>query len=180
MKKLLMVIPLALILCFVVSCQDKEAMAELKAMKAQDKVEAQNKAIILRWLNEVNESNFDLLSEELFAPDCEQYMPPDAEPMSFEEYKQLIKQFYSAFPEIMHTADDMIVEGDKVVARITAHTVHEREFFGRPPTGKELKWTAIAIFQLADGKIKTRWEIADMLSLFEQLGMELRLKEAAK
>ena len=170
MNKLCIIVPLALILCFMVSCQDKEAMAELEELKAQAEVEAQNKAIILRWVNEVNKGNFDALSEELFASDCMQYMPPDAEPRSFEEYRQLIKQFYSAFPEISHAVDDVIVEGDKVVARITAHTVHEREFFGIPPTGKELEWTAIAIFQLADGKIKKRWEIADMLGLFEQLG----------
>jgi ketosteroid isomerase-like protein len=35
MKKLLMILPLALILCFMVGCQDKEAMAELEAMKSQ-------------------------------------------------------------------------------------------------------------------------------------------------
>jgi hypothetical protein len=42
MKKLCMVLPLALILCFMVGCQDKEAMAELEAFKAQAEVEEQN------------------------------------------------------------------------------------------------------------------------------------------
>lgn len=86
----------------------------------------------------------------------------DREPMSFEEFKQVVKQLYNASPKITHTVDDMIVEGDKVVARITAHTVHEGEFLGIPATGKTLEWSAIAIFQLSDGKIKARWEIADM------------------
>ncbi len=36
MKKLCMILPLALILCFMVSCQDKEAMAELEAFRAHD------------------------------------------------------------------------------------------------------------------------------------------------
>ena len=35
MKKLLIMLPLTLILCFMVSCQDKEAMAELEEFKAQ-------------------------------------------------------------------------------------------------------------------------------------------------
>ena len=34
-----MVLPLALILCLMVGCQDKEAIAELEAMKAQAAVE---------------------------------------------------------------------------------------------------------------------------------------------
>ncbi len=45
MKKLLMILPLALILCFMVGCQDKEAMAELEEFRAQAKVEEQNKEI---------------------------------------------------------------------------------------------------------------------------------------
>ena len=48
MKKLCMISPLALILCFMVSCQDKEAMAELEEFKAQAEVEEQNKALVNR------------------------------------------------------------------------------------------------------------------------------------
>jgi steroid delta-isomerase-like uncharacterized protein len=180
MKKLYMILPLALILCFMFGCQDKEAMAELEEFKAQAEIEEQNKATILRWLNEVNESNFDTLSEELFASDSKQYMPPNAEPMSFEEYKRIVKQFYKAFPKTTHTVDDIIVEGDKIVTRFTAHTVHEGEFAGIPASGKELEWTAIAIFQLSDGKIKKRWEAYDGLGWMQQLGMELKPKEAEK
>ena len=50
MKKLFMIISLSLILCFMVSCQDKEAMAELEGCKAQAAVKEQNKEIIKRWL----------------------------------------------------------------------------------------------------------------------------------
>ena len=35
MNKLCMILALGLMLCFVVGCQDKEAMAELEEMKAQ-------------------------------------------------------------------------------------------------------------------------------------------------
>ena len=35
MKKLLMILPLALILCFMVGCQDKEAMAKLEEFRAR-------------------------------------------------------------------------------------------------------------------------------------------------
>ena len=52
MKKLRMILPLALILCFVVGCQDKEAMAELEEFKAQAVVEERNKEIVIRFLEE--------------------------------------------------------------------------------------------------------------------------------
>ncbi len=180
MKKLLMILPLALLLCFMVGCQDKEAMAELEAMKAQAALEEQNRAIVLKWFGELSKDNFEPLYEELFASDCQQYMPPNAEPMSFEEYKPMAKQVYEAFPEIKHTVGDIIAERDKVAAKILVHTVHEGEFSGIPATGKELEWTAIAIFQISDGKIKARWEIADIMGLYQQLGIKLKPKQEEK
>jgi len=44
MKKLHLILPLALILCFMVSCQDKAAMAELEEFKAQAALEEENMA----------------------------------------------------------------------------------------------------------------------------------------
>ncbi len=54
MTKLLMILPLALFLCFIVSCQNKEAMAELEAMKAQAEVEEKNKASFRYMLEETD------------------------------------------------------------------------------------------------------------------------------
>ncbi|MFZ2055243.1 MAG: ester cyclase [Candidatus Aminicenantales bacterium] len=180
MKKLVTPIALVVLLCLAFGCQDKEAVAELEKFKAQAEIEEQNKAIVLRWFEELSKSNFEALYEELFAPDRKQYMPPNAEPMSFEDYKLMAIGLYNAFPEIEHNVEDIVAEGDKVVAKILVHTVHQGEFAGIPATGKELEWTVIAIFQISDGKIKTRWEIADILGLYEQLGMELKPKEGEK
>lgn len=52
------------------------------------------------------------------------------------------------------------------------------ESFGVPATGRELEWNAISIYWISEGKIQTRWEVADILSLYEQSGMELQMKEA--
>ena len=55
-KKLFMILLLTLILCFMVGCQDKEALAELEESKAQAEVEEQNMALFKRsseaWLKE--------------------------------------------------------------------------------------------------------------------------------
>ena len=64
MKKLLMISPLVLTLCFMVGCQDKEAMAELEAMKAQAEVEEQNKEVVKRyWNGKWNERRPEILDE---------------------------------------------------------------------------------------------------------------------
>jgi len=66
MKKLLMVIPLALILCFMVGCQDKEAMAELEKFKAQAEVEKQNKEVVLKFYEELDNDEFLKMIYEAF------------------------------------------------------------------------------------------------------------------
>ena len=177
MKKLIYILPLALILCIMVGCRDKEAMAELETMKAQAAVEEQNKEIIRRWIEEVSKENFEQLFNELWAGDCLQYMNSNPEPIDNKQYKQMIEHYYSNFPGSTHAIHNIIAKEDKVIAMFTARTTHDMESYGVPATGKELAWRAIAIFQISDGKIQTRWEVADILTMYEQLGMELKPKE---
>jgi hypothetical protein len=53
MKKHFLIFSLVMALCFMVGCQDKAAMAELEAMKAQTKIEEQNKTIVLSKLRNI-------------------------------------------------------------------------------------------------------------------------------
>jgi steroid delta-isomerase-like uncharacterized protein len=177
MKKRRAIFPLTVLLCLAFGCRDREAAAELEKFKAQAEIEEQNKAIVLRWFSELSKDKFESLYEELFSPDSKQYMPPNAEPLSFEEFKPMAKAIYEAFPVIEHNVENMVAEGDKVAATVLVHTVHEGEFAGIPATGKKLEWTSIAIFQIKDGKIQARWEIADILGLYERLGLEFKPKE---
>ena len=59
MKKLTIILPLALLLCFTVGCQDKEAMAELEEFRAQAEIEEQNKALVRKWYEELDKGNLD-------------------------------------------------------------------------------------------------------------------------
>jgi len=68
MKKLLLILPLALILCFMVGCQDKEAMAELEEFRAQKEIEKQNKELAKELFAAIDAGNFDKL-KELFVDD---------------------------------------------------------------------------------------------------------------
>ena len=65
--------------------------------------------------------------------------------------------FQRAFPDTVHTIDDLIAEGDRVVARITARGTHTGELFGHAPTGRVVSLTGIAIYRLVEGRIVERW-----------------------
>lgn len=179
MKKLLMVLPLVILLCFTFSCQDKEAMAELETMKAQADVEEQNKAIVQRILEEGDKKNLGIL-DEVCTPDYKYRFPSNAEPINIEEHKALWQSFNVAFPDLTHNIKEIYANGDIVVARIIISGTHEGEFIGLPPTGKKVEFSAIEIFRFSDDKVADFWADADLLGLYQQLGMELKPKEEEK
>ncbi|HZS77724.1 MAG TPA: ester cyclase [Ktedonobacteraceae bacterium] len=79
--------------------------------------------------------------------------------------------FRKAFPDIQSTAEDVIVEGDKVVERFTASGTFNGEFMGIPPTGKSGSTTGINIFRVANGKIVEHWGNSDDLGMMQKMGI---------
>ena len=177
MKKLLMILPLALILCFMVGCQDKEALAELEAMKAQAEVEEQNMEVVRKWLKAADEGNIEG-AMELFAPNFLWYYPSNnPAPMSTEESREHIVMLHKAFTEWVEKIEEIMAVGDKVITRAIATTTQTGKFLGIPATGKKVEYSLIVIWRLEDGKIVEMREEADMFGLMQQLGMELKPKE---
>ena len=182
MKKLLIILPLALILCFMVSCQNNEAMAELEEMKAQAEIEAQNKELILNYFKELDKGNAEIF-REAYAPDAAYYFPSGiTEPMSLEQEIEQFKMFHNAIPDLVHNIEEIISVGDKVIVRFIARGSHtgEIEEMGIPATGKEVEVSSIIIFRIENGKVVEERQEADMLGFMQQLGMELKPKEGEK
>ncbi len=179
MKKLCVILPLALILCFMVGCQDKEAMAELDSFKARAEVEEQNKELVLRFYEEIDKQNFET-AIAMLAPDAKIYASGGFEPAKPEDLRPMFPAWYTAFPDYIHNIEDVIAKGDKVVVKITYTGTHEGDFYGAPPTGNTFKYLGIHIATVKDSKIVEAWILEDMLYLWQQLGMELKPKETEK
>ncbi len=180
MKKLFMILPLALILCFMVGCQDKEAMAELEKMKARAEVEEQNMEVVRKWLKSGDEGNIKG-AMELFAPNFLWYSPSNSPaPMSKEESHEYLVMVLKAFPKWIHKIEEIIAVGDKVITRIIAYSTHEGEFQGIPATGNKVEVSEIIIWRFKDGKIVEMRGEADNLGMMMQLGLELKPKEGKK
>jgi len=174
MKKLCMILLLALILCFMVSCQDKEAMAELEA---QAKVEEQNKALYRSIIGEMNKGGLEYFNE-FYAPDYLCYIPSNnPKAMSLEETKEFIKMVFKAFPDFNLSIEELFAVEDRVIVRYIIRGTHEGEWQGIPPTGNKIQFSSISINTVKNGKVVEEREDVDMLGLMMQLGMELKPKE---
>jgi len=179
MKKLSIILPLALILCFMVGCQDKAAMAELEGFKAQAAVEEQNKEIVRQLYKAIDEQNFDTLLEHS-ASDAVCHIPGVPEAVPLKAATDVIKSYYEAFPDSTHDIKAVIAEGDIVAVRFTQVSTHTGDFEGIPPTGKKISVECQHMFRLANGKIAEAWMVEDNLGMMMQLGMELKPKEGEK
>lgn len=70
--------------------------------------------------------------------------------------------------------------GDRVVLRFVVQGTHKAELEGIPPTGNKVEISALLIFRIKDGKVVEEVEEADLLGFYQQLGMELKPREAKK
>ena len=175
-----MVILLVFLLCFTLGCQDKEAMAELEEMKAQAEVEEKNKELARKMMEAWGKGDF-VSYKELLAPDFVFYFPSNSSnPMSQEELIEFAKMYRKAIADISWSMEELIASEDKVIIRFIEKGTHVGEFMGIPATGNKYETSGIGIIRIENGKIVEMREEFDMLGLYQQLGMELKPKEAKK
>ena len=88
-----------------------------------------------------------------------------------EGVKQALRMYRTAFPDLCMQAEDVLVSGDKVVARVRVTGTHQGEFMGMPATGKSADVRLIDIIRFGeDGLARERWGLFDALALMQQLG----------
>jgi predicted ester cyclase len=163
------------------ACQDKAAMAELEKFRARAKLEQQNKEVVRNFFAAVDRNDFATL-RELCSPDFTLIAPGLTEPLTVDTTIQLIKTNYAAFPDWEHTIEDIIAEGNIVVAKITQNGTHKGPYEGIPPTEKKVTQPSLYQLIVINGKVKGCYVIEEELGFYQQLGMELELrpKEAKK
>jgi steroid delta-isomerase-like uncharacterized protein len=180
MKKLLCIVPLVLLFCFTIACQDKAAMAELEKYKAQAKLEEQNKALLSRMWEMWNKGDFEAW-KQMHADEYVYYSPSNStKPMSREETIEMGKAFFKSFPDATTSIEELIAAGDKVITRWILRGTHKGEFSGIPATGNKVENSGIMMTRIEKGKIVEDKEDYDVLGMLQQLGMELKPIAAKK
>src|SRR5688572_1304251 len=77
--------------------------------------------VVIRWFVEevLNTGNLAAV-DELFAPDYLAHVPLHSEPLrGVAAWKQRVAGYLTAFPDLHVTVEDLIAEGDTVIARLT-------------------------------------------------------------
>lgn len=136
--------------------------------------EEDNKALIQRWFEEVwNQGKVEVI-DELLAEDGVVHGLVDAsgsQVHGLQGFHNFHTQFRGAFPDINVSIDDVIAEGDKVVARCSVRGKHTGEHLGFEATNTPVQFEGVAIVRIKDGKIVEAWNHFDFLEMNKQLGV---------
>ncbi len=89
-----------------------------------------------------------------------------------EGVREMFGRFMAAFPDLRFDAEDVLVSGDKVVARVRVTGTHEGELMGMPATGRRMDVQAVDIIRFgADGLAHEHWGVFDAMAMMQQLGL---------
>jgi steroid delta-isomerase-like uncharacterized protein len=81
------------------------------------------------------------------------------------------RMYIAAFPDLRMVPEDVIVSGDKVVARVRATGTHKGSFMGMTATGKRVDVQLIDIIRFgSDGLAREHWGVFDQFTMMQQLG----------
>lgn len=119
---------------------------------------SKNKALMRRIYEEMWNRADPSLAAEIFARP--------------EGVERFAGQFLLSFPDLQHTIEEMIEEGDRVAARFSARGTHTGRWLHFTPTGRAIEYTGVTLARIAGGKIiehRTWW---DKASLIEQIARQ--------
>ena len=130
----------------------------------------ENKAIARRAYDAINRNDLDAL-EEMVDSDITDHDPAPGQGPGLEGVKQYFSSLHAAFPDVHMDVEDMIAEGEKVVARVSVSGTHQGEFLGIEPTGNRVTIKGIDILRITDGRVVEHWGNFDDLGMLQQLGV---------
>jgi len=117
---------------------------------------SKNQALLHRIYEEMWNKDNPALAVEIFA-----------QPEGVERF---VSQFLLSFPDLQHTIEEMIVEGDRVVVRFSAHGTHSGTWMNFAPMGKSIQYTGVTWARIAGDKIIEHHTWWDKAGLIEQIG----------
>ncbi|WP_269857899.1 ester cyclase [Streptomyces sp. RPT161] len=124
------------------------------------------------FVNAYNTGNADLLDRCMAAD----YRHPNPAVPDRAAFKAVVGRWCDAVDDLELVVRDLVVEGDKIVARMTFSGRQVGEVLGIAPTNRTFSVGLIDIFLVENGLLAQHWDEMDLLGLHRQLGA---LPEAA-
>ncbi len=123
----------------------------------------QNKTVVRRFMMEALTGRNLSVADEVLAPNYLNRMTGS----DLAGFKQMLTGMSAALTLVRFEIEDLIAEGDAVVARWTMEATHTGSLMGESPTGKTISSRGLTYYRLVNGQIVEDDPIStpDMLQL---------------
>lgn len=129
----------------------------------------ENKALVRRFIDEIFVQGRAEAVDELLADDFVSHTWRSTGD-GRADLRRAMERLSTVLAGARFTIEDMIAEGDRVVARVTAEATQVGEFMGLPPSGRTYRIGEIHIFRIRGGRVVEHWHQYDQLGMMRQLG----------
>src|SRR5882757_3452482 len=82
---------------------------------------------------------------------------------------ETFRAIFARMPDVQARVEDRVIQGDKVVARMTFSATHTQPMQGIAPTGRRFELRTIDIWRVENGKLAEHWDVVDYAGLQKQL-----------
>jgi steroid delta-isomerase-like uncharacterized protein len=131
-------------------------------------VHERNRALALRWMEEVWNQRREEVVDELMHADAVGHME-GGDVHGPEGFKIARAAFLDALPDLRIEVEDSIAEGDQVVLRWRVTGTHLGAGLGMPPSGRPVEARGMSWFRLRDGRMAEGWDSWDQSGLMKAL-----------
>lgn len=76
-----------------------------------------------------------------------------------------------AVPDLTHSVEDIVVEGDTVVAYVSIRGTPEHQYGALSPTGETFESVGFQKYRIEDGRIAEVWVLPNAMGMLRQLGI---------
>jgi predicted ester cyclase len=119
-----------------------------------------------QFIDSVNRRQLTHLSQYLTI-DVVQHAPEAA--VGIDAAQQTLVDWLAAFPDLHLVIDDLVVDGDHLIARLLLTGTHRGPLAGLEPTGRRVRVAVFDAWWARNGRCAERWLQLDRVELLRQL-----------
>ena len=144
-------------------------MAIAIAVPANAAISAKNKAAIDAFYSALNSKDLSRLDAAVSTNWDDLPLAPQQGP-GREGFKSTAQYFFTAFPDLHVTNEQIVADGDMVVVRSTLSGTQHGEFSGMSPSDRHFSIMVMDMHQMLNGKIVRTWHVENWLGMMFQTG----------
>ena len=134
-------------------------------MKTDSQIET-NKALVRRFFTAVENADFRVF-DEIVAQDYDDHLAGQSP--GRETLKRYFTGLHSAFVDLKLPITTLVAEGNLVAVLNSVRGTHQGDFAGIKAKGNRIDAMAFQLYRIANGRLVEHWEVADFMTLMNQL-----------